>query len=118
MTSVQNRCADTPLVVYGPCGGHAAHTWNRTAFNRQLKSELMLLGVQPDRYSGISLRKGCLTDLTLAGCSPLAVARHADHSSLNSQMAYVKCDEELLASNGDKLAELLTGKALHGPAKP
>ena len=118
MTSVQNRCAETPLVVYGPCGGHAAHTWNRTAFNRQLKSELMLLGEKPDRYSGISLRKGCLTDLTLAGCSPLAVARHADHNSLNSQLAYVKCDEELLASNGHKLAELLTGKALHDLAKP
>lgn len=104
--------------VYGPCGRQAVLTWNRTAFNRQLKGELVLLGERPDRYSGISLRKGCLTDLTMSGCSPLAVARHATHSSLDSQVVYVKCDEELLASNGDKLARILIGKAQHRLAKP
>ena len=81
--------------------------WNRAAFNKQLKERLRLVGVDADAYSGISLRKGCLTDLAMAGRSPLAVARQATHKSLNSQLSYVRADEEMLAENADELGRLL-----------
>ena len=58
---------------------------------------MVRIGEKTDAYSGISLRKGCLTDLAMAGRSPLAVAKQATHKSLTSQLTYVRADEEMLS---------------------
>ena len=105
---------EVPLVPLAASGVNAAKPWYRNGFSKQLKEVLVRVGENPAQYSGVSLRKGCLTDLTMAGCSPLAVARQATHKSMNSQMAYVRADEELLAQNGKQLAHMLAGHSTGG----
>ena len=101
---------DVPLVPLAYGGGKASNPWYRAAFNKQLKERLVVMGEKPNDYSGISLRKGCLTDLAMAGRSPLAVAKQATHKSLNSQLTHVRADEEMLAENADELGRLLDAK--------
>ena len=98
---------NVPLVTLSFGGSGGGSPWYRAAFNKELKAMLQRMGEKPGDYSGISLRKGCLTDLAVAGRSPLAVAKQATHKSLTSQMSYVEADEELLAGNANELGRLL-----------
>ena len=95
---------ETPLVRLVAVGAKAHKPWYRSGFNKELERMLRGVGVDASRYSGISLRKGCLSDLAVAGRSPLALATHATHKSMNSQMSYVKADEALMMQNGKVLS--------------
>ena len=106
----------SPLVTVAAMGSGASLVWIRASFVKELRSRLSLLGVDASKYSGISFRKGCLTELTLGGASPLAVAKQGTHRSLNSQQAYVQVDEVFLRKNTCTLSKALRGEVYDGGA--
>ena len=55
---------NSPLVTKAAMGDGAAMVWTRSSFVQELKERLQAIGVDATRYSGISFRKGCLTELT------------------------------------------------------
>ena len=69
--------------------------------------KLNKVGINPSSYSGVSLRKGCLTDLAIMGASPLAVSKQATHRSIQSQVSHVSADEAFMHSNATKLQDAL-----------
>ena len=96
-----------PLIPHGPLGDASKKVWNRAAFNKELNVRLNKVGINPSSYSGVSLRKGCLTDLAIMGASPLAVSKQATHRSIQSQVSYVSADEAFMHSNATKLQDAL-----------
>jgi hypothetical protein len=102
---VRGRC--DPLIPHGPLGDASKKVWNRAAFNKELNVRLNKVGINPSSYSGVSLRKGCLTDLAIMGASPLAVSKQATHRSIQSQVSYVSADEAFMHSNATKLQDAL-----------
>ena len=106
LNGVQATPSD-PLIPHSPNMGHTSKVWPRAAFNKELNERLMRIGINPISYSGVSLRKGCLTDLAIMGASPLAVSKHATHKSIQSQMHYVAADEAFMYGNSQKLQATL-----------
>jgi hypothetical protein len=106
LNGVQATPSD-PLIPHSPNMGHTSKVWPRAAFNKELNERLMGIGINPISYSGVSLRKGCLTDLAIMGASPLAVSKHATHKSIQSQMHYVAADEAFMYGNSQKLQATL-----------
>ena len=104
------HCGDgDPVVVDGPHLTHKSVPWLRGSFNSCLREGVRRLGLDPGLYSGISLRKGCLTDLAVSGASPLAVSKQGTHKSLQSQLHYVQADEEFMMMNASRLHEAMMG---------
>ena len=103
-----------PLVPHSPHFGSISRVWNRAAFNKELSDRLVRIGINPLQFSGVSLRKGCLTDLAIMGASPLAVSKHATHKSIQSQMQYVAADEAFMYGNSEKLQTALSCSAKSG----
>jgi hypothetical protein len=103
-----------PLVPHSPHFGSTSRVWNRAAFNKELSDRLVRIGINPLQFSGVSLRKGCLTDLAIMGASPLAVSKHATHKSIQSQMHYVAADEAFMYGNSEKLQTALSCSAKSG----
>ena len=97
----------TPLAPHSEHFGSTSRAWNRAAFNKELSDRLVRIGINPLQFSGVSLRKGCLTDLAIMGASPLAVSKHATHKSIQSQMHYVAADEAFMYGNSQKLQATL-----------
>jgi hypothetical protein len=107
---------NSPLVTKAAMGDGAAMVWTRSSFVQELKERLQAIGVDANRYSGISFRKGCLTELTLGGASPLAVAKQGTHKDINSQQSYLEVDEVFMRRNACTLTKALKGGGQDGGA--
>lgn len=56
---------------------------------RLIKSAVATIGLPPEKYSGKSLRSGCITWLTEMGVSPLQIMKHSGHRSMHSLQFYI-----------------------------
>ena len=70
---------------------------------------LQVPGLDVQRFSGVSFRKGCLQELHRAGQSRIQIATQAAHRSIQSQRWYISLDSRVQQQNAHVLAAALHG---------
>ena len=80
----------------------------RPVFMREVHSWMLQVpGLDVQRFSGVSFRKGCLQELHRAGQSRIQVATQAAHRSIQSQRWYISMDSRVQQQNAHVLAAAL-----------